>query len=77
MKQHLESVLTPDVMPTTRAAEKNAATNYSDAKSEAKAGGSKYNIQDKTSSESKRLKKKTQQTIEDTLPRFVTLFLSF
>ncbi|KAI0400242.1 hypothetical protein F4802DRAFT_620249 [Xylaria palmicola] len=54
-------------MPTTRAAEKNAATKGSDDK----VAGSKHGIQDKTSPNSKRPRKdngKTQQTIEDTIP---------
>ncbi|KAI1283955.1 hypothetical protein F5Y07DRAFT_95098 [Xylaria sp. FL0933] len=57
-------------MPTTRAAEKNAAANSSHGKSEGKSAGSKHEIPDKTSSESKRPKKsdnKTQQSIEESM----------
>ncbi|KAI0455911.1 hypothetical protein F5B21DRAFT_177445 [Xylaria acuta] len=58
-------------MPTTRAAEKNAAAKGSDGKGEGKGAGSKHEIQDKMSPDSKRPKKnddKTQKTIEDTIP---------
>ncbi|KAI0434496.1 hypothetical protein F5Y09DRAFT_253573 [Xylaria sp. FL1042] len=57
-------------MPTTRAAEKNAATNGGEARNESKSAGSKHEIQDKTPSKSKRPKKnddKPQQTIEESM----------
>ncbi|KAI0442397.1 hypothetical protein F4803DRAFT_519378 [Xylaria telfairii] len=58
-------------MPTTRAAENKATAKGGDEKSEGKGVGSKHDIQDKTSPNSKRPKKdddKTQKTIEDAIP---------
>ncbi|KAI1756442.1 hypothetical protein F4782DRAFT_333080 [Xylaria castorea] len=58
-------------MPTTRAAGKNTAAKGGDEKGEGKGAGSKHEIQEKTSPDSKRPKKddgKTQKTIEDTMP---------
>ncbi|KAI8945507.1 hypothetical protein F4801DRAFT_597836 [Xylaria longipes] len=58
-------------MPTTRAAEQNAAALSGDERDESKGTGSKHEIQDKTAPDSKRPKRgdgKTQKTIEDTIP---------
>ncbi|KAF2967070.1 hypothetical protein GQX73_g6498 [Xylaria multiplex] len=58
-------------MPTTRAAEKAAATKGDDSKSEDKVTGSKHETKHAKSPQAKRLKKnddEKQQTIEDTIP---------
>ncbi|KAI0107277.1 hypothetical protein GGR51DRAFT_516851 [Nemania sp. FL0031] len=58
-------------MPTTRAAEKNAAVKGNSSKDEGKGAGAKHEVEDKTSPQSKRVKTeddKDQKTIEDTIP---------
>ncbi|TGJ79781.1 hypothetical protein E0Z10_g8986 [Xylaria hypoxylon] len=58
-------------MPTTRAAEKNAAAKDGEGISVDEGAGSKHEVQDKISSEAKRLKRnndKKQPTIDDTIP---------